>query len=130
MNQIESFMPLSTVRQVQYKRQSPELRQTAMTNPEETPSAVQVFEALDQFMDLGQRSGSRLAGFHGLNKDERALFASHLSQLSRLGIVGTETLEVRGLPRQSFVETAYADPELRDAPQYRRRPSAPLDLRG
>lgn len=122
-------MPVSAAHQAQYRRQSPELGRTGGAIVDGEGSEVEVFRAVDQFLDLGRRSQGRLGAFRALNSGEQALFASHLRDLLRLGIVGTETLEVHGEPRHVFVDTAYADPQLRDASQYRRRPAAQLDLR-
>ncbi|MBI3118993.1 MAG: hypothetical protein HYZ00_09930 [Candidatus Hydrogenedentes bacterium] len=93
-------------------------------------SEINAFKAIDTFLDLGRSGQSRLAAVRELNAAEAPLFLRHLRELVRLGVVGTEVLEVDGEPRQAFVDTAYADPRLRNAPQYRRRPPVHLDMRG
>lgn len=115
--------------QPQFRYRSPEL-QSQKKFKEESPSEVAVFKALDDFLDLGSSGQARSARLQQLGRSESSLFFKHLQELVRLGVVGTESLEVHGQTRQSFVETEYADPQLRNAPLQRSRLRSPLDLKG
>lgn len=74
----------------------------------------------DPFSTLGRLSGEELESFLQMTAD-----------LLRAGIVGIETLEVEGQPRETFVSTRAAAPDLRGAPPYvdRRPPGRAFDVR-
>lgn len=63
-----------------------------------------------------------------LSAEERDSFLKMLANLLQQGVVGTETLEVNGQPRDTFVSARMADPELAHARPY--RPGTWLDQRG
>ena len=113
----------------EFWRRSPELPRQAPVQ-EAPEDAVTAFGAIDAFLDLSAPPATRFQKLAELNPAEQSLFMRHLSELIRFGVVGFETRDFEGQPRQSFVETTYADPSLRSAPPYRQRLRTPLDLRG
>lgn len=89
-------------------------------------------EAVDVVLDLSRGSRNVLGSVFRLDKDQLQEFLRITAELLQQGIVGTETLEVRGEPYVSYLPDRIADPRLRDAPRYRDRRSIPtpfLDIR-
>jgi hypothetical protein len=121
MSAVASLIP-------QYWFRSPELPPPAPPH-EETPNPVNAFKAIDAFLDLSGPSPVKAQRLQALNPAEQSLFMRHLGELLRFGIVGIETFDFAGQPRQGFAETTYADPALRSAAPHRPRLRTPLDLR-
>lgn len=80
--------------------------------------AVAAYDAVRDVLDLSSARG--IPG-EGLTEEEQADFLDMLATLLKHGIVGTETREVDGEERTSFVSISFADPEFRSAPPARKR---------
>lgn len=85
---------------------------TARPTPEASPSPLQ---ALEDTLDLSGGARDLMATYAALDAPDRAIYLAQLARLLDAGIVGTETLEVRGAPYQSFASTRFADPALANA---------------
>lgn len=84
----------------------------------------QAIEAVDVVLDLSRGARDLLGVVYGLPKDGLHEFLKLSADLLQQGVVGTETLDVRGEPYKSFLPLRIADPRLRDAPLYHHRRNA------
>ena len=93
--------------------------------------ALGAVQAADHYLDLSRQSRDVLGRLDGLNDAELDSFLHMIATLVKQGIIGVETLEVRGEPYQSFITTRIGAPELRGARPWRGpdRTGRPLDLR-
>ena len=98
----------------------------------EVAQSGQAVQAIDDVLDLTQGPRDLIGSLVNLSHEEQEQFLQMLARLLQHGIIGTETLEVDGQPRKTFVSTRIADPQLRHAKPYRNQHRAPsrLDLRG
>ncbi len=77
-----------------------------------------LFDALDTVLDLSSQGRDLLAAYSSLSSADQEAFTQTLSSLLSQGVVGTETLEVRGEPYTSFATTRIGDEDLRGARPY------------
>ncbi len=63
-------------------------------------------------MDLSSRRHSPQEILQSLDQEDQNTYVAILSKLLKAGVVGTETLEVRGQPYTSFVSARVGDPDL------------------
>ncbi len=85
------------------------------------------FGAISEALDLSSGGRDPVENATALSGEERAIFLKMLARLLQRGVVGTEILHVNGRPRETFVSTRMADPELAHARPY--RPGEHLDRR-
>jgi hypothetical protein len=96
----------------------------AASGPGANPLAVA--DAVDLTLDLTRSSRNLIGAILGLDREELQDFLTITSNLIHAGVVGRETVEVDGRPRETHTDARMADPSLRGAPPYRRNR---LDLR-
>lgn len=82
---------------------------------------LKIYGLIDDALDLSPNGRDFLGQFNQLTGPERDAFLKELTTLLDQGVVGYESLEVRGERRTSFVSTRLGDPELRNAAAYRER---------
>jgi hypothetical protein len=88
----------------------------ADTSPRATDSnPITVAGAIEDTLNLSSESRDLAANYNALSPDEKTTYLENLARLLKAGVVGTETLTVRGQPYQSFVTNRFADPELAHA---------------
>lgn len=78
-----------------------------------------VFDAVERVFDLSRTGRDLFGALHTLNGAELDEFLSLTAHLLSQGIVGIETLDLRGRPYQSFITTRIAAPHLRGLRPYR-----------
>ena len=79
------------------------------------PTTPAVVSAIDDTLDLSSQSRNLPATFQALSAEDKHTYLQNLARLLKAGIVGTETLEVRGNTYQSFASTRFVDPEVTHA---------------
>ena len=77
--------------------------------------APTVPSALEDTLDLSSQSRKLPETFQALSAEDKNSYLQNLARLLKAGIVGTETLEVRGNTYQSFASTRFVDPEVTHA---------------
>tara|TARA_R110001592_G_scaffold57055_3_gene173564 strand:- start:139 stop:471 length:333 start_codon:yes stop_codon:yes gene_type:complete len=77
--------------------------------------SISVANAIEDTVNLSSESRNLAAIYNALSPDEKTTYLENLARLLKAGVVGTETLTVRGQPYQSFVTNRFADPELAHA---------------
>jgi hypothetical protein len=88
--------------------------------PAARPDAGFAFAAIDDVLDLSQTARDIAGTYAALAPGERNDFLAQLADLLKQGIIGAETLKVRGEPYQSFIDVGIADPKLRGAKPWSR----------
>ena len=76
---------------------------------------VKINQAIADTLDLSLPSRNPFQIVEELRPEDQEVYLEQLARLLREGIVGTETLDVRGQPYTSFASTRFADPELAHA---------------
>ena len=78
-----------------------------------------VFDAMEVALDLSGESRDLYGTYTRLGKEGGGAFLDMLANVLQRGIVGTETLEVDGQARTTFITTRLGDPRLMHARAYR-----------
>lgn len=86
-----------------------------------------LFDAVGVVLDLSMGNRDVLGAYDRLNKSEQRQFLDIIASVLDQGVVGTETLEVRGEAQRVFVSTRLGDAQLRHARPY--PASSHIDLR-
>ena len=93
-------------------------REPTLQNSQQT----NVAGAVEVLLDLSRGARDLLGAVFGLPAEDLQAFLKLSTDLLKQGVVGSETLKVRGRPYKSFVPSQIADPYLYDAPLYHDRP--------
>ena len=91
----------------------------AAQDPKLIPTAT-LFDAVGVVLDLSLENRDVVGAYSQLSSSDKSAFLNQLSELMQQGVVGTETLEVRGEAYTTDITTRLGDETLRHAPQYRR----------
>ncbi len=86
---------------------------SSLPSPRTNSAGAQTFDALNDVFDLSRPS--RLLSMD-IPPEEQESFLKLLATLLQQGIIGTETRDLNGQSRQSFISTSFADPQFRSAP--------------
>lgn len=105
-------------------QRSPAWPRAAHQKAHPADTGLPVMNSIDRLFDLSRPNRDILGTLHSLQGDELDEFLKLTAYLLQQGIVGIETLEVRGRPYQSFISNRIAAPQLHGARPYRR----PIDL--
>ncbi len=93
------------------------------------PNDIAVGNAVDRVMDLSLENRNVFTSLDGLSGEERDSFLDLLAGLLKQGIVGIETLDVRGRPYERFATNSIGDDRFRGAKDHLARNRDRLDLR-
>ncbi len=87
--------------------------------PQTSPDTTTIAQAVEDTFDLSDSGRDLHQHLQSLAPADREAYLKMLARLLKSGVVGTETLEVRGRSYQTFATTRLADPRLARARPYR-----------
>ena len=73
---------------------------------------------MDVVLDLSAEGRALFDSYNALSKEDRSLFIDIVGDVLAQGVVGKESLEVRGAEVESFASTRLGSEELRQAKPY------------
>ena len=97
----------------------PKAQGSADTGAPLIPTAA-LFDAVDVVLDLSKEGRDLYGSYSALSQEDRSLFIDIIGNVMGQGVVGNESLEVRGSSQKSYASTRLGSEELRHA-----KPSSP-----